>query len=232
LSQYNTKHLPNLLCDGRQREQRNRPAVLHFIASQPAARETAMKKQTVIALAAIFCLTAPAFADHNRTDEQGRKQGHWTEFPVRIDALSGITSPFSIFFSKTDVLSAEGDYVDGKRQGHWILQYTDGTVLEGVMMGGKMHGHWVERWYGGSVSEGSYKNGKRHGHWVERFASGGVEEGPYVGGRKHGKWVVQDANGDVHEGPYVGGRKHGQWITRKPDGTVEYQTWRNGEVVE
>ncbi|MDD9883813.1 MAG: hypothetical protein OXU62_04600 [Gammaproteobacteria bacterium] len=35
-----------------------------------------MKTQTVI-----IALAAPAFVDHNRTDEQGRKRGHWTEFP-------------------------------------------------------------------------------------------------------------------------------------------------------
>jgi len=43
---------------------------------QSAARRIDMKTQTVI-----IALTAPAFADHNRTDEQGRKRGHWTEFP-------------------------------------------------------------------------------------------------------------------------------------------------------
>jgi len=189
-----------------------------------------MKKQTVIALTAVFCLTAPAFADHNRTDEQGLKQGHWTEFPDRDDVVSLI--PFSDgSHHSVEVLSAEGDYVDGKRQGHWVLQYAFGYVLEGTMSGGEKHGHWIER-YIGRVSEGSYKNGKRHGHWISRLADGGVQEGPYVGGKWHGHWVLRDANGDVWEGPYVGGRKHGQWVTQNPDGTEEKVNWLNGKIVD
>jgi len=68
-----------------------------------------MKTQIIIALT-VALFTAPAFADHNRTDEQGRKQGHWTEFP-EVDGL----------------LSAEGEYVDGKRHGKWITRNSDGT---------------------------------------------------------------------------------------------------------
>jgi len=46
----------------------------------PAARRIATKIKTVI-----IALAATAFADHNRTDEQGRKRGHWTEFPESRD---------------------------------------------------------------------------------------------------------------------------------------------------
>lgn len=48
--------------------------------------------------------------DYNRTDEQGRKQRHWveTEFP-----------------ENDELLSTEGDYVDGKKHGQWIFQFAD-----------------------------------------------------------------------------------------------------------
>ncbi len=39
-----------------------------------------------ISAPATTIFAAPAFADHNLTDEQGWKQGHWTEFP-EVDGL-------------------------------------------------------------------------------------------------------------------------------------------------
>lgn len=52
-------------------------------------------------------LAAPVAPDHNRTDEQGRKQGRWTE------SVDG------------DVY--EGTYVNGKAHGQWVLLKPDGT---------------------------------------------------------------------------------------------------------
>ena len=116
---------------------------------------------------------------HNRTDEHGRKQGHWVE-------------RFAIGFGGDFV--EEGPYVDGERHGHWVKRWA-GTVREGPYVNGKMHGHWVERWSVGSVCEGTYVDGKRHGHWVGRFASGNVDEGAYVDGKEHGRWVVRTPDG-------------------------------------
>lgn len=57
-----------------------------------------MKTQTaIIALAAVLFAGA-AFADHNRTDQYGRKHGHWTEFPG-VDGFPKVK----------ELLSAEGD---------------------------------------------------------------------------------------------------------------------------
>ncbi|MDD9812168.1 MAG: hypothetical protein OXU71_10765 [Gammaproteobacteria bacterium] len=116
---------------------------------------------------------------HNRTDEQGRKQGHWVE-------------RFAIGFGGDFV--EEDPYVDGERHGHWVERWA-GTVREGPYVNGKRHGHWVERCSVGSVCEGTYVDGKRHGHWVRRFASGNVDEGAYVDGKEHGRWVVRTPDG-------------------------------------
>jgi len=131
-----------------------------------------MKIQTVIFTLAVALSTAPVTADHNRTDEAGRKQGHWTEFP-----------------EQDDLLAMEGHYVDGKALGKWVWRWANGTVGEGPMVDGKRHGKWVERFVSGYVQEGPYVGGKKHGDWVLRGADGGVQEGPYVGGKKHGRWV-------------------------------------------
>jgi len=168
-----------------------------------------MKMQTIIVALAAALFIAPVFADHNRTDEQGRKQGHWTEFPKGKDLLGAERLFYYGDEKDRDLLVAEGKYVDGKRRGQWVLRYADDTVEEGPVLGNKRHGHWVVRFVDGSVWEGHVVAGKRHGHWVMRFADGYVFEGSYVAG----KW-------------------HGQWVMRKPDGTVTRENYRNGKRVE
>ena len=71
-----------------------------------------MKTQTIIFALATVIFAAPAFADHNPTDEQGRKHGHWTELPDNGDLH-------------------EGHYKHGNRHGPWVLRSVDGTVSEG-----------------------------------------------------------------------------------------------------
>ena len=89
----------------------------------------------------------------------------------------------------------EGQYVDGKRHGHWVSKWSDGKGEEGPYVDGKKHGRWVETqpdssgWVGG-VEEGPYVDGKRHGHWVSKSSDGQGEEGPYVDGERHGRWVI------------------------------------------
>jgi len=127
---------------------------------------------------------APA---RNRTDEQGRKQGYWVEH-VGSDVY-------------------EGEYVDGKEQGHWVLRLADGDVWEGPFVCGELHGHWVGWNAKGDAGGGAFVEGEQHGHWVDWDANGQVEEGQYVDGKKHGKWVVRDADGDVFETCFENGKK-------------------------
>ena len=132
-------------------------------------------------------------------------------------------------------LTSTGSLMHGKRNGHWVITYADGTVWEGFYVDGKANGRWVGRgasgrgWEGsiiddawdghwvfrdadGSVEEGPYVDDQRNGHWVERDADGGVEEGPYVDDQRNGHWVERDADGGVEEGPYVDGERHGHWV--------------------
>ena len=70
-------------------------------------------------------------------------------------------------------LEYEGSYVDGKRHGHWVLRYSNGSVYEGSYAAGKRHGLWVERYADDSTTwEGPYVNDERHGLWVERGSPG------------------------------------------------------------
>jgi len=93
---------------------------------------------------------APA---RNRTDEQGRKQGHWVE-------------------RDADGIVAEGTFVDGKRHGDWVTRFADGTVIEAPYVDGKRHGDCVVRYAYGLVWKGPYKDDKQHGMGVWRFVNG------------------------------------------------------------
>jgi len=76
-------------------------------------------------------------SDINKTDEQGRKQGHWIE-------------------KDDDGRVFEGTYADGKEHGHWVERFAGGNVSEGPMVDGKKHGRWVLR---GEVYV-TYRNGE------------------------------------------------------------------------
>lgn len=184
-------------------------AVLHFAVCKPATRKTAMKTknaptvrtdpglselkrtENILRITSEMVGTSVVFG-HNRTDKQGRKQGRWIEHDV---------------FDDGDAF--EGDYVDGKERGHWVLRFADGGVDEGSFVNGEKHGHWGLRFTDGGVEEGPYMDGKAHGGWVLRWGDGTVEEGPFVAGKRHGQWVERYADGTVAEGPYVDGNKHG-----------------------
>lgn len=116
-----------------------------------------MKTMAIIFALATVIFAAPALADHNRTNDQGQKVGHWTE----VTAYGGYVS--------------EGRYVDGKEHGHWVWRGF-GFVHEGPYVDGKKHGHWVLRFADGDVQEGPFVDGKQHGQWVHRTANGEVTE--------------------------------------------------------
>ena len=81
---------------------------------------------------------------------------------------------------------------------------------EGPFADGKRNGHWVERFANGTVAEGPYLNGKRRGRWIWRFSSGQVEEGPYVDDEQHGRWVVHPPDGDTFYVTFVRGVRREQ----------------------
>ena len=111
-----------------------------------------------------------------------------------------------------DKLVAEGSYVDGLAQGHWVLRWDSGPKYsgssEGPMVDGRRHGPWVTRRNNGDFIQGSYINGKKHGHWVERLGRGLLKsEGSYVNGRRHGLWVVIRFQKDVERIQYIHGKQ-------------------------
>ncbi|MCY4245924.1 MAG: DUF805 domain-containing protein [Gammaproteobacteria bacterium] len=150
---------------------------------------------------------------------------------------AGINQPPPPTARQTTQTADINQYVNGKKHGHWVEEYTDNSDpsaphehrAEGSYVDGKRQGHWVEHHTDGSaVGEGPYVDGKKHGHWVERYVDGAVQ-GPYVDGELHGHWVLRWADGQVEEGPVVDGKRHGHWVERYVDGAVHEGPYVDGK---
>ena len=82
--------------------------------------------------------------------------------------------------------SGEGEYVDGRPEGHWVERYHPADVSS--------DSHYVE--------EGQYVSGKREGLWVSRWNAGSRMETPYRNGLRHGREHMYDSSGKL-ERTYV-----------------------------
>lgn len=133
-------------------------------------------------------------------DEKGEKQGNWKEFHYGKQEKGRKTK-------------AEGNYINGMRDGKWTFYYEDGsTEQKGVYKMGKPDGLWM--WYyenGKLLREEEFTDGLEDGHLVEYNDSGTIiTKGYYEDGRKERYWI--SVSGDQREeGAYVDDRRSGIW---------------------
>ena len=102
-----------------------------------------------------------------------------------------------------------GFLASGKQHGQWVEETFApngelSLVAEGSYIAGKRDGHWLEKDYWSDtielkeVSAGAYIEGKRDGHWTIRQFSGMmgvftfVQEGSYADGRRYGSWIYHN----------------------------------------
>jgi len=112
---------------------------------------------------------------------------------------------------------------NGNKVGRWKEKPCDSCDFTetGQYVKGKRHGHWEE-----GENSGPYVNGKKHGQWKETSWDGdnrskGIGIGLYVSGVKTGKWEVQYSDGMIATGTYYREERHGFWEMRFPDGYTE-----------
>ena len=118
--------------------------------------------------------------------------------------------------------------------GIWQTYRNSGTDqdLGGEYIDGKKHGHWINK-QSDLIEEGPYVNGEKHGRWIiKKYRDGKLyttHEGQFVNGKEQGVWKGQyhnvDWNGSWTQS-YVNGLLHGKWTTYNPDGSVA-RTGRN-----
>ncbi|TCB96742.1 hypothetical protein E0H26_14025 [Micromonospora zingiberis] len=117
----------------------------------------------------------------NLLDDDGRKQGQWTD----DDPHGGVMV---------------GAYADGLRDGEWRHYFADGRLrAQGEFRGGELAGEWT--WYranGRVMQRGGFQHDAKHGVW-ERWNAAGepIDRGTYDMGRKVGEWRTFHPDGSV-----------------------------------
>ena len=111
------------------------------------------------------------------------------------------------FYSNGDFY--EGEFHKGKCNGSGVYYYFARGRYEGDWVDGRYDGHGIESWARGSRYKGQYRQGLRHGYGVYRFYTGDCYTGEWLNGQSHGFGVQSCADGSSYVGESRFGVKHG-----------------------
>ena len=111
------------------------------------------------------------------------------------------------FYSNGDFY--EGEFHKGKCNGSGVYYYFVRGRYEGDWVDGRYDGHGIESWARGSRYKGQYRQGLRHGYGVYRFYTGDCYAGEWLNGQSHGFGVQSCADGSSYVGESRFGVKHG-----------------------
>lgn len=147
----------------------------------------------------IFYYSNGKVEQKGKYDKKGKAQGTWKwyyengnlwrEENYRNNLLDGLMVEYDDTGDAEKIIT-KGEYVDGQKEGPWILQLADYR------------------------EEGSYKADKRDGQWKHFFVGNGKLRyvGKYIDGVPDGMQLFYYENGNERQtGKYVGGLKEGDW---------------------
>ena len=199
----------------------------------------------------------------NKTDAAGKKQGHWIklddnkkkiyegdfvdDYPVgKFTYFYDIGIPWSVtmFSAKGKVaytkmydaggkLSAEGKYIDQKKDSVWNFYNSDGKIIStDIYKMGVKNGNCKVFYPSGELAEEKmWKDGKLNGKVIKYFDNGQIKySGQAINDKVEGKVTFYYANGIVQaEGLYLHDVKDGEWKFYKEDGKIKRtDTYRDG----
>jgi hypothetical protein len=132
--------------------------------------------------------------------------------------------------------SADGTYMNGKKEGSWTEYYTNGVVKNiTTYMAGEKEGIYAEMNNNGQlIKRFYYHKGQRHGDYKEFNYSNLKEERIYKFGKIEGTVKIYYDNAKVmEEGVYKNGLRDGisKWYDQDGKLTIEYE-YKNGELVK
>ncbi|XP_009103275.1 phosphatidylinositol 4-phosphate 5-kinase 3 [Brassica rapa] len=122
----------------------------------------------------------------------------------------------------------EGDWVDGRYDGHGIESWARGSRYKGQYRHGLRHGYGVYRFYTGDCYAGEWLNGQSYGFGVQSCADGSSYVGESRFGVKHGLGSYHFRNGDKYAGEYFGDKIHGFGMYRFANGHCYEGAWHEG----
>ncbi|MBQ7984574.1 MAG: hypothetical protein IJ250_02935 [Bacteroidales bacterium] len=158
-----------------------------------------MRNGLILSLVAGFmCLTTTvAYAQTNKTDDKGRKQGEW--ITKKADGTTskgtykdGIPEGEFTYYNKKGVLERRNTYSDKGRKMHCELLYKDGKIkAKGNYINKKKEGVWIyHNQKGIKITEENYKNGLKNGketNW-DNDGKNIVMSAEYKDGKKNGEF--------------------------------------------
>lgn len=169
-------------------------------------------------LAICFCLllhlpvTTLTGQDINKTDENGKKQGHWIKKYPNGNILY------------------EGSFLNDMPKGEF-RRYYENSVLKSLLVFSETSKEALATLYypnGLPASTGKYINQLKEGNW--RFFSSAskdliISEAEYTGGKKNGLLVKYYPDGKMAEKLfYKNDLKNGEYLKYYPDGTLSLRT--------
>ncbi|KAF8032217.1 hypothetical protein BT93_D1210 [Corymbia citriodora subsp. variegata] len=122
----------------------------------------------------------------------------------------------------------EGDWVDGKYDGHGVETWARGSRYRGQYRQGLRHGFGVYRFYTGDVYAGEWSSGQSHGCGVHTCEDGSRYVGEFKWGVKHGLGHYHFRNGDTYAGEYFADKMHGFGIYSFANGHRYEGAWHEG----
>ncbi|KAG7597885.1 MORN motif [Arabidopsis suecica] len=171
-----------------------------------ASKNIALLNQTVIAIKQICDETTKNFQGRNPKSKPVQWYiGDDTKPEKKI--IKRFVKEGVQFYSNGDFY--EGEFHKGKCNGSGVYYYFVRGRYEGDWIDGRYDGHGIESWARGSRYKGQYRQGLRHGYGVYRFYTGDCYAGEWFNGQSHGFGVQSCADGSSYVGESRFGVKHG-----------------------
>jgi len=121
-----------------------------------------------------------------------------------------------------------GDMVDDKRQGHGVLSEANGYTADGEWFDNKLQGKATVHWPNGNSYSGDFVAGLRSGKGVSTLADGTHYEGDFLNDGWNGQGAITWPNGNHYEGDFSDGRATGQGVLTYADGHSQKGEFANG----
>jgi hypothetical protein len=115
----------------------------------------------------------------------------------------------------------KGQFVAGHRQGHGVLNFSDGSEYVGQWWNDIMDGAGTRRFPNGDVYMGDYVTGKRTGQGRFYFSNGDMYVGRWESDTMMGFGRYYYCSGQRFEGNFSNGKRHGKGKLQRVDGELD-----------
>jgi hypothetical protein len=131
------------------------------------------------------------------------------------------------FIDGKPVDHAEGEWRDGKRNGHGVYTTAKGNRYDGEWRDDMQNGFGVLTLVSGNRYAGEWRDGMKNGHGVYTWASGDRYDGEWRDDKRTGHGVYTRADGSRYDGEWRDGKPNG-FGTFYFNGNVFHGDWTNG----